>query len=234
MKPTNIILVRHGQSEGNVDKTIYSRKPDYTLNLTQAGVLQALNAGKTIAGICNGPTAFYVSPFFRTRQTAECIQQSFHNMIWDTHEDVRLREQEWGGHISQGFNEDHETQRDEHGTFYWRFPNGESCADVFDRVSDFMNTLYRDFEKLNFPRNTVIVTHGMAMRVFLMRWLHLTVEEFELLANPSNCGIYHLRLGDHNKYELVTPAKTHNIPYNKHKYKSVDELLYEKENIPHS
>lgn len=237
MKPTNIILVRHGQSEGNVDKTIYSRKPDYTLNLTQTGIQQAVDVGKEISHNIVGrgnQTAFYVSPFFRTRQTAECIQQSFHNMIWKSYEDVRLREQEWGGHISQGFNEDHETQRDEHGTFYWRFPNGESCADVFDRVSDFMNTLYRDFEKPDFPNNTVIVTHGMAMRVFLMRWLHLTVEQFELLANPSNCGIYHLRLGVHNKYELVTPAKMHDTPYNKHKYKPATELLYEKENISHS
>ena len=234
MKPVNIILVRHGQSEGNVDKTVYSRKPDYTLNLTLAGIQQAVDIGKEIAKICNDWTAFYVSPFFRTRQTAECIQQSFKHNIWKSYEDVRLREQEWGGHISQGFNEDHETQRDEHGTFYWRFPNGESCADVFDRVSDFMNTLYRDFEKPDFPNNTVIVTHGMAMRVFLMRWLHLTVEQFELLANPSNCGIYHLRLGVHNKYELVTPAKMHDTPYNKHKYKPATELLYEKENISHS
>lgn len=34
-------------------------------------------------------------------------------------------------------------------TFYFkRIPDGESAADVYDRVSDFFGTLHRDFEKI--------------------------------------------------------------------------------------
>ncbi len=29
MKPKRIILIRHGESEGNTDRNIYSQKPDY-------------------------------------------------------------------------------------------------------------------------------------------------------------------------------------------------------------
>ena len=32
----------------------------------------------------------------------------------------------------------------------------------------------------------VIVTHGLTLRLFLMRWFQLTVEEFEAMDNPSN------------------------------------------------
>ena len=34
MKPQNIFIIRHGQSQGNVDKNIYKTQPDYTLKLT--------------------------------------------------------------------------------------------------------------------------------------------------------------------------------------------------------
>ena len=83
--------------------------------------------------------------------------------------------------------------RDAYGTFYYRISEGESGADVYDRVSDFFGTLHRDFEKPDFPANALIVTHGMTLRLFLMRWFHWTVEEFEQLANPgSDVGAGHL------------------------------------------
>jgi broad specificity phosphatase PhoE len=33
----------------------------------------------------------------------------------------------------------------------------------------------------------LVVTHGLTIRCFVMRFLHLTVEQFESLANPMNC-----------------------------------------------
>lgn len=222
MKPKNIILVRHGQSEGNVNKEIYRTKPDYALDLTPLGVEQAKTAGQIIRGIVgvNVPQ-FYVSPFWRTRRTFENIALAFgnHTQILNNYafyEDPRLREQEWHGCLPvDGYDTNAETDRDEFGHFYYRFDGGESCADVFDRVSDFMNTLHRDFEKPFFPENCVIVTHGMTLRVFLMRWFHMSVETFEELANPKNCDLVILRLNDRNKYDLVTPMRTHAL---RHKY----------------
>jgi broad specificity phosphatase PhoE len=35
----------------------------------------------------------------------------------------------------------------------------------------------------------LIVTHGLLIRCFVMRFLHLSVEEFDSLANPKNCAI---------------------------------------------
>ena len=42
--------------------------------------------------------------------------------------------------------------------------DGESGADVYDRVSVFFETLYRDFKKDNYPENTLLLTHGMTFK----------------------------------------------------------------------
>ena len=44
MKPKRIILIRHGESEGNLDKGVYAQKPDYSLLLTELGHRQAQEA----------------------------------------------------------------------------------------------------------------------------------------------------------------------------------------------
>ena len=43
--PGRIILLRHGESEGNADKTLYRTKPDNLIELTAAGSAQAREAG---------------------------------------------------------------------------------------------------------------------------------------------------------------------------------------------
>ena len=91
-----------------------------------------------------------------------------------------------------------------YGTFYYRIPDGESAADVYDRVSDFFGTLHRDFEKEGFPENCVIISHGMTIRLFLMKWFHWTVEEFEKIRNPKNCAIIVLEKNEKGKFQLMT------------------------------
>jgi hypothetical protein len=62
-KPRRIILMRHGESEGNVDPTIYSRKPDNKVELTENGHLQAKEAGKALKKLVGSATVrFIVSP----------------------------------------------------------------------------------------------------------------------------------------------------------------------------
>lgn len=218
MKPKNIILVRHGESTGNVSKDEYLKTPDYALVLTEEGRRQAVVAGAEIRSkIQEGkltrdlvlPEAMvYCSSYYRTRQTYEGIKKNLN--VWRYYETPQLREQEWGTTFEgvrnyQKAKEDIEKFRDENGKFYYRFDSGENIAQVYDRVSLFMDTLFRDFEKPDFPENVLIVTHGMTLRVFLMRWFHWTVEEFETVKNPKNCEFFVLTSKDRrSKYELVT------------------------------
>ncbi len=221
MKPKSIFLIRHGESQGNVDKRIYETVPDYALQLTDNGSKQAFSAGQELRSIIgNQSVKFYISPFWRTRQTYLEILKSIDEtqLTSKTYEDPRLREQEWGQTLEDrsAHKSKIEEYRDNYGHFYYRFIDGESCADVYDRVSDFMNTLHRDFEKPDYPENVVIVSHGMSIRLFLMRWFHFTVEEFESLGNPKNCSIIRLELNSQTgKYKLDTELKTHALrhPY---------------------
>lgn len=216
MKPKRIILVRHGESEGNVDKNVYGNIPDYTLELTKQGINQALNAGKQIKEeIKEESVFFYISPFWRTRSTFEQIAKPFAPNQFKYIEEPRIREQEWGHLRTLEVSNEIQKARDGYGTFYYRLPDGESAADVFDRVSDFLGTLHRDFEKNDFPENVIIVSHGMTIRLFLMRWFHWTVEEFELLANPENCEIITLEKQVNGKYLVKNELKKYENTYHR-------------------
>lgn len=214
-KPKKIFLLRHGQSEANVDKTIYSLKPDYAVNLTPMGERQAFERGQElrelIGDLDKNKLAVYYSPFFRTIQTFNNLAKAF--PVGYFHErwvqgDPRLREQEWVGGIPQEYDGDQEALRDTYGHFYYRFQGGESCADVYDRVASFNNTLHRDFEKSHFPEYCLICGHGMTNRVFLMKWFHLSVEEFEIMSNPKNCELWTLELNESTqKYKLTTDIR---------------------------
>ena len=38
-------------------------------------------------------------------------------------------------------------------------------------------------------RRALVVTHGLTIRCFVMRFLHLAVEQFDSMANPGNCDV---------------------------------------------
>lgn len=209
MKPKRIILIRHGESQANVNLHIFASVPDYAIELTDKGKAQALDAGRQLKELVNDEKLyFYVSPFWRTRSTFECIARSFPREQFDYNEEPRLREQEWG---YLRHNEDFDKvcrERQEYGIFYYRFPGGEAASDVYDRINDLLGSLHRDFEQPDFPENCVLVTHSLAIRLFIMRWFHHTIEEFECMCSPQNCDLVILEQDANGQYRLVTPLAT--------------------------
>jgi len=205
MKPKRIILIRHGESEGNLDNSMYENTPDYALKLTSKGISQAKLAGSEIKSLISDESVYvYLSPFFRTRETFEHIRESISDNVMKAIEDPRIREQDWGHLRHPDNNKGIIKERDEFSTFYYRIPDGESGADVYDRVTTFLDTLHRDFEKHTYPENVLIVSHGLTIRLFLMRWFHWSVEEFERLHNPKNCQIIILEKQVDNHYSLIS------------------------------
>ena len=205
MKPNRIILIRHGQSQGNVDLNQYITVPDYALTLTSKGIEQSKQAGIIIKEMIGSESIHvYLSPYVRTRQTFQHLKTSIETNIEKIVEDPRIREQDWGHFRHPEANEEIVRARDSFGTFYYRIPDGESGADVYDRVSTFLETLHRDFNKSRYAQNTLIVTHGLTLRLFLMRWFHWTVEEFENLRNPLNCQVVVMQKNERDRYELIS------------------------------
>jgi len=203
MRPLRIYLIRHGESDGNVDNTIYKHTPDWKINLTERGRQQADYAGKQLQSEIDKKSAIiYTSPWYRAKQTAEIANIHLRCRLF---EDPRIREQEWGNYQEEEFKRKIDRERHEYGSFFYRMPYGESGADVYDRVTTFIDTLFRDFEKDNYPKTTLLFTHGLTIKVFLMRWFHWSVDEFESYKTPNNCDIIRMDLQEDNKYKLVTP-----------------------------
>ena len=194
-------MIRHGESIGNADKEIYKTVPDYAVRLTEEGINQAKSTGLRISQSIDEPCAVYYSPFLRTIETTNHILGELKkNSLVDkefVHEDARLREQEWHSVLPLSEHKiQYEKDRISFGVFHYRFPNGESPADVYDRLGSFEENMYRDFENPHFPKNLLIVTHGMTMRVLLMKLLNKTVDEFDSWVNPPNCTVWKIDYTD--------------------------------------
>jgi broad specificity phosphatase PhoE len=217
MLPKTIILVRHAESEGNVDHTVYSHTPDYAVKLTEKGREQAKEAGRELSKVKGGFTA-YVSPYFRTRKTYELIKQSLGDRVKREQEDILLREQEWSRGIGKHTNIELEKEQLNLSLLYYRFPEGESNCDCYIRATLFIDSMYRDFQLEGCPENVLIVTHGMFMRVFLMKMLKLSVEDFERIKNPKNCESIFLDLQEDNSYKLRAPLRMRDSVSHKFKY----------------
>lgn len=187
MSPSlTIKLVRHGQSQANVGLVTSSEVGDHTIALTEDGHQQARAVGASLGPAWLGDALVYCSPYRRTRQTLRDIitGAGLEPDQVRIFEDPRLRE------VEHGYAE-YEAQlerRRTHGWFYYRFEGGESPADCYDRVSGFLETLMRQVGRRSAER-VLIVTHGLALRCFVMRFLHLTVEEFERMKNPGNGAV---------------------------------------------
>ncbi len=179
-----IKLVRHGQSRANVGEVDAKDVGDYTIELTASGHEQARAVGASLGRAYLEDALIYCSPYTRTRQTLRSILEGAGVPDARVYEDPRLRE------VEHGYAEydAQETRRRTHGWFYYRFEGGESPADCFDRTSSFLESLMRQVERKG-AQHVLIVTHGLTIRCFAMRYLHLTVEQFDELANPNNCDV---------------------------------------------
>jgi len=192
--PSMVIkLVRHGESLANVAGDDPLSLADHQIPLTPKGIVQAQEAGAKLGADFLQDALIYTSPFLRTRQTLTGILAGA-NLDPEqvkTREDPRLRE------VEHGY-ADVRKQRpmiDTHGHFYYRYQGGESPADCYDRVSGFLERFIRSVRKTE-SQKALIVTHGLALRVFVMRFLHLTVEQFDQIANPHNTDIVTIAQAD--------------------------------------
>ncbi len=200
MKPNNIVILRHGESEANIDKGLYETNPDHLMALTENGKKQCISCGKSLKVVLNGKKiTVWNSPYMRTRQTSEIVLSQIENAELRIKEDPRLREQEWGNFytLDQATKENEERKR--HSYFFYRVKNGESGADVYDRISTFLETLHRDFVSDEWTDTIFISTHGITSLIFLMRFFHWKYEEYEKANRFLNCDYVVLELDSKTK-----------------------------------
>ncbi|XP_062146356.1 phosphoglycerate mutase-like protein AT74H isoform X1 [Alnus glutinosa] len=239
-RPRRIILVRHGQSEGNVDESAYTRTADPKIALTEKGLAEAEECGKEIKELIEQDRAndwkvyFYVSPYRRTLETLKSLARPFErSRIAGMREEPRLREQDFGNFQDREKMRVEKAMRMLYGRFFYRFPNGESAADVYDRITGFRETLRSDIDIGRFQppgnrnpnMNLVIVSHGLTLRVFLMRWYKWTVEQFERLNNLGNGKMVVMEKGYGGRYSLLV----HHTEEELREFGLTEEMLMDQE-----
>lgn len=197
-----VFLIRHGESIANIGQNYVERIPDHLVSLSEKGKQQANEAGIWIANycmeneICLDNARIWRSPYLRTRQTSDEFNASLN--IADIKEDITLTEQQFGLFDSIPKNEwgkifpveyaEYQRQRQNKGKFYARLPLGESPFDVSIRVYQFIETVWKDYEK-NGIDTVFVFTHGTALRTILLRWFNYTPEWYHDERNPGNCWI---------------------------------------------
>jgi broad specificity phosphatase PhoE len=156
-----ILLVRHGESEGNATRTFtWSTE----VPLTEAGRAQARRAAEVIAASF-APVLVVASPYARARQTGEILAAV---LSLDLRIEPEFREQSLGELHGKPYDVVlRDPAFDRSRRWEWRPPGGESLVDVQRRVAPALERLARE----HVERDVVLVSHGGVM---LALWAHLT------------------------------------------------------------
>jgi broad specificity phosphatase PhoE len=187
-----IKICRHAQSQQNTGSIDIREVGDYRVPLADEGAKQAFQTGRDNADFLRGPgTLFYRSPYLRVRQTMDNILIGAGLAVPGGEPMVRIYEDPQLREVEHGYKDvnEQERMREIHGWFYYRFEGGESPADCYDRCASFIEGMMQQVRRKRGTSQVFICTHGLTARLLVMRYLYLTVDQFERLENPHNCDV---------------------------------------------
>ncbi|MCU0654601.1 MAG: histidine phosphatase family protein [Polyangiaceae bacterium] len=207
-----LFLIRHATSTANLDPTLYRTVPDHVIPLARpeddpraAAAAEAFRAFQ----LPMDDTCSWSSTYLRCRQTEALVMNRVFEGACDQlrrRVSFLLREQEFGDWDGM---DDEECERmypahwakrqrlaDSLGRFYFRFPNGESRADVVQRVTILLGKLHRSRY-----RNHALFVHGVTQRAFRMAWFDRLPEWFEAEPNPTNSSVLLIERGPSGRWQ---------------------------------
>ncbi|CAK0803409.1 unnamed protein product [Prorocentrum cordatum] len=194
--PPKIVLLRHGESEGHADRITYTSKGDSLHELTPRGLCQAIEAGARLRELVGQDRMFVcLSPYECSQQTLLGLYRGGfpESQVEVVHTDPQIRERDLGNFQDPGLlSKVHEEER-KVGRYSYRPDNGESCADVLDRVSCFWDRLLSEgpngllIGRRDEYDTCLVLTHGLPIRLLLMRIFGWSVETFETVFDIGHC-----------------------------------------------
>ena len=212
--PNNLILIRHGHSEGNLvvdaakqgNEGFYTpdfrERPGHRWRLTEEGRHQAEVTGRWLGdNIAKSFDRYYVSPYVRTRETAGLL--GLPDASWRVSQ--RLRERDWGDIGSSPRSEfranyPSNALQKEIDSLYWRPPSGESIADVRLRVRSIFDTLHRECE----GQSIVLVTHGEFMWAARAELEYMSDEQWLAADKDPKQKIYNTQVLHYSRIDPAT------------------------------
>jgi broad specificity phosphatase PhoE len=199
--PSNLVIVRHAESDRNVWKEIATAKGelvyggkvrDMDVELTDSGKKQATATGLHLGAEFNFDRVF-ASPFIRTMQTAQIMAAQFPYQV-DITEDERLREIDFGifdGLTKQGIAHHYPDEHNRRARLskYWHRPiAGENWPDVALRVHSFLDTLTREAA----GESVLVISHSVVVLIFRKLLERMTEQEIRKIdkdAELENCSV---------------------------------------------
>ncbi len=224
--PLDLVLIRHGESEGNLALRQYKSgetdnySPEFlarhtrSFRLTEAGRAQAARAAAMVKAefleAWGGFDRCLVSEYARAMETAALLD--IPGAQWYT--TPYLAERDWG-ELDRSHPREREGRLQTHmelqhvEPYFWKPLNGESFNDLCLRVDRVLDTLHRECAK----KRVVIVCHGEVMWAFRMRierMPHTRFKELHLSKEPMdrlwNCQMIHYTRVDPSTGEVTNHA----------------------------
>ena len=165
---SQLILVRHGQSEWNQQNLFTGwRDPD----LTERGVTEARNAGRALKAEGITFTIAFTSELMRAQKTCALLLEEQGQSDLQTLRNVALNERDYGD--LSGLNKDDAREKwGEEQVHIWRRsfdtppPGGESLKDTAERVLPYFNNTI--MPRIRAGENVLVAAHGNSLRALVM------------------------------------------------------------------
>ena len=207
--PASLVLVRHGQSTGNVAdararearaEVVEVAERDADVPLSELGRRQAAAVGAWMATSPRAPALPQVvlcSPYERALRTARAVVEGLRSQgrqVPDPRTDERLRERDlgwWDGLTGAGVrarSPQEAERRARLGKFYYRPPGGESWCDVALRVRSVLASLREEHA----GRDVLVVSHQavlMGFRLVLEGLDERSVLALDASEPLANCSV---------------------------------------------
>lgn len=219
--PSQIVFIRHGESEANViqrwdkegkdvmtaESLAVRERADYKQRLSQKGITQAIQArewlNKNIYEVGKFDS-YFVSSFFRARETAAIISANKPDVKWEI--DDRLAERNWGVHGPLTIAErkkayDLTDKLMSNDPFHAAFEGGESIWGVKnERIRNLMGTWAREQD----GKRILVVTHGDLIRAAKVGFERILPEEYETIENNPAYKVTNCQCLEYSRFNPTT------------------------------
>jgi len=180
-----LFLIRHGQTEWNVQKRMQGRLDS---PLTAKGRAQADANGRVLKHSAQ-VDALVVSPSGRTRETAYIVNSYLRVPV--SYEQALMERDcgDWSGltidEIAANYPQAWRSRETE--PYHHRPPGGENFEDMIARVRDFLDSLFQGNHE-----QVALVTHSALSRAILTHFLGITPVQLARLRHPNDL-VYRLQ-----------------------------------------
>ena len=177
MTKSNLVLVRHGQSEWN-KKNLFTGWKDP--ELTELGIEEAIQAGNQLKQSNIKFDVMFTSDLFRAQETGRLILEQMNQTDIATIKDQSLNERNYGE--LAGLNKDDARKKwGEDQVHIWRRsfdippPGGESLKNTAERVLPYFES--KILPEVIKGKNILIAAHGNSLRALVMKLEDISPDE---------------------------------------------------------